>query len=290
MERGSIRGRPSRRTVVAGLSTLLLASPRVHASSPLRFGLTPVFVSDDVALLVRLQSYLEAATGRTVELVTRRTYQEITALLVSAQLDAAWICGFPFIRFRDRLELVAVPLWRGAPLYQSYLIARRERGAAGWRDLKGDVHAFSDPDSNSGWLATAALLAREGEEPPDRFFSRTLFTYGHRNVVRAVGAGLVQSGSVDGYVLEVLAEKEPDLAGEIDVVERSAWHGFPPVAAPRGGDPARTSALRGAFLAMAGDHVGREVLGRLKLDGFAAESMSLYDSVADLIGTAGVSG
>lgn len=290
MHGAHVGGRVSRRLVIAALAATTISRPTIAAGSPLRLGLTPVFVSDDVALLARLQDYLRAATGDAVELTMRRTYQEITALLVSAQLDAAWICGFPFVRFRNRLDLVAVPHWRGDPLYRSYLIARRGRGASSWRDLEGDTHAFSDPDSNSGWLATVALLARTGAAPPERFFRRTLFTYGHRNVVRAVGSGLVGSGSVDGYVLEVLAETEPELAGQVEIVERSAWHGFPPVAAPRAGDPARTTTIRRALLAMDKDPVGRDVLDRLKLDGFAEEPVSLYDSIEGLVESVGLSG
>ena len=120
----------------------------------IRFGLTPVFLTSDLALLADLKTYLERATGRTVHLVSRRTYQEITALLVSRQLDAAWICGYPFVAYRNELSLVAVPVWHGQTLYQSYLIAHSGLKAEGLADLRGSVPAFSDPDSNSGFLVT----------------------------------------------------------------------------------------------------------------------------------------
>ena len=61
--------------------------------------------------------------GGPVELVTRRTYQEITALLVSGQIQSAWICGYPYVQYKADLDLVATPVWHGRPLYQSYLIA-----------------------------------------------------------------------------------------------------------------------------------------------------------------------
>ncbi|MHA1564915.1 MAG: PhnD/SsuA/transferrin family substrate-binding protein, partial [Alphaproteobacteria bacterium] len=83
-----------------------------NRSEEIRFGLTPVFLSSDLELLTRLKAYLAASTGRPVTLVLRRTYQEITALVLSGYLDAAWICGYPFIQYRDRLSLVAVPVWR----------------------------------------------------------------------------------------------------------------------------------------------------------------------------------
>lgn len=246
-----------------------------------RFGLTPVFLSNDLDLLARLGAFLERRTGGTVELVMRRTYQEITALLVSGQLDAAWICGYPFVQYRDRLALVAVPVWRGDTLYRSYLIVPKGRAATDLAHLRGDIHAFSDPDSNSGFLVTSALLARNGLHP-DTFFRKAIFTYGHRNVVRAVASGLAQSGSVDGYVLEVLREVEPALAGRVAVIRASEWLGFPPVAAPRGAGEA-AEAIRHALLAMADDDEGREVLAWLRLDGFALRRPALYDPIARMV-------
>ena len=198
----------------------------------IRFGLTPVLLTSDLNLLELLRSYLEKATGRPVELVTRRTYQEITALLISGRLNGAWICSPPFITYTAELELLAVPVWNGRPLYRSYVIADARREATSLEDLEGDVHAFSDPDSNSGYVATAAELAARAIKP-EQFFRRTFFTYGHRNVVRAVASGLAQSGSVDGYVYEVLKEVEPGLTDATRVVRASPWFGFPPIAGPR---------------------------------------------------------
>ncbi len=278
-------GRPgcSRRDVVSGVlaACAMNASPAAIASTDeLRFGLTPVFLSSDLELLDKLRSYLVGATGGPIRLVTRRTYQEITSLLLSGQLDAAWICGFPFVAYRESLALVAVPRWRGVPLYRAYLIAAGDRVADSIDDLRGDVHAFSDPDSNSGWLVTAAALARRGERP-ERFFSRTFFTYGHRNVVRAVASGLATSGSVDGYVYEVMRETEPELIAQTRVVHQSKPLGFPPIActaAAENGD--RTISLRKALLQMADDEFGRSVLTILRLDGFSLEPPSLFDPIA----------
>ena len=86
--------------------------------------------------------------------------------------------------------------------------------------LPGDIHAFSDPNSNSGYVATAAELAAKGLKP-EHFFRQIFFTYGHENVVRAVASGLAQSGSVDGYVYEVLKEVEPALTSATRVVRPS---------------------------------------------------------------------
>jgi phosphonate transport system substrate-binding protein len=261
-------------------ATLALVPGRVSAQDGFKFGLTPVFLSNDLELLAVLRAYLTEAIGEPVELVSRRTYQEITALLVSGQLHAAWICGYPFVQFRSELDLVATPSWHGKPLYQSYLIAAADRSANRWQDLKGDIHAFSDPDSNSGFLVTRALLAENGLKP-EAFFARSFYTYGHRNVIRAVASGLAQSGSVDGYVWDVMSEMEPVLVEQTRIVRRSEWLGFPPVASPKAlaGDP-RVPRLKTALTTMDRHDEGRKILALLRLDGFLATEPSLFDTIA----------
>lgn len=246
----------------------------------MKFGLTPVFLTSDIELLAKLKSYLVRITGKEVQLVQRRTYEEITTLLLSGQLTAAWICGYPLVQYEERLSLVAVPLWNGQPLYSSYLIVPVDREAKGLDDLKGDLHAFSDPNSNSGFLVTAALLA-EKKLKPEEFFRQTIFTYGHRNVVRAVASGLAQSGSIDGYVWEVMAKLEPELTSGTRVIRKSELLGFPPVAslATQRGDTA-VELIRHALLVMKDDAEGRDVLAMLKLDGFADEPQDLFAPIA----------
>lgn len=271
--------------LLAGSAACFSGRAAFAQDEPFKFGLTPVFLSNDLELLGYLRSYLSAKIGVPVELVARRTYQEITAMLVSGQLHGAWICGYPFVQYRAELELVATPSWHGKPLYQSYMIAAADREAEDWRALKGDIHAFSDPDSNSGFLVTRALLA-ENRLLPSAFFSRTFYTYGHRNVIRAVASGLAQSGSADGYVWEVMRGIEPDLVNRTRIVRRSEWLGFPPVAAPKGlADEPRVRRLRNALLSMAEDPEGRKVLGLLRLDGFVAAEPSLFDAIAAKVET-----
>jgi len=273
-----------RRKLLSATVSLLLASTIGAAaettSAPIRFGLTPVFLTNDLELLGRLQSYLQRATGYPVSLITRRTYQEITALLTSGQLDAAWICGFPYVAHRAELQLIAVPLWHHKPLYQSYLIVDRDRQASSLWDLRGDIHAFSDPDSNSGFLVTRAALAERALRP-ETFFAKTFFTYGHRDVIRAVGSGLAGSGSVDGYVYDVVAELEPALTAGTRIVRASEWLGFPPIAAPKTPiDEVRLNAFTKALWEMDTDDEGRVVLKMLRLDGFGAEDTASFDAIA----------
>ena len=142
------------------------------------------------------------------------------------------------------------------------------------------MHAFSDPDSNSGYLVTCAALVGIGASPTN-FFRQFFFTYGHRNVVRAVAAGLAGSGSVDGYVYEVLRETEPDLVEPTHLVSKSEWLGFPPIACPAAeAESEAPPQIRDALVDMTSEPRGRRVLSMLRLDGFKVEPPELFDGIA----------
>ena len=274
--------KPSRRSFLGGLaSALALPTRPAFAGATFRLGLTPVFLDNNALVIESIQKALEASLGVAVEPEQRRTYKEVTGLLLEGAVDAAWLCGYPYLQHGDALALVAVPLWRGRPLYQSYLIAGADNPAGSLEDLRGGAHAFSDPDSNSGYLVTVSDLARM-DETPDKFFSRTIYTYGHRNVVRAVADGLVVSGSVDGYVWEVLTTEEPGLTERTRVVAKSEWLGFPPVCSRKNQlNSPLVQSFQAALIQFAGTERGSDVLRLLQLDGFADADPSLYDGILE---------
>ncbi len=261
------------------LSWLSLAATAGAASNGFRIGLTAVFLDNQTSFIKAWEAYLSRRLGEPVEFVQRQSYREITQLLVKGQLDAAWICGFPFVRYRSQIRLLGVPLYHGKPLYQSYLIVPAgDRTTRGITDLQGAVFAYSDPDSNSGFLVPQVDLRRQGIDP-GRFFSKTFFTWSHRDVVVAVADGLAQGGAVDGYVWDTLSQTHPELTRRTRVVSRSEYFGFPPFAARASLDEQDFQRLQQVLMTMPDDPEGRRLLRRLNLDGFSQGSDRLFDSI-----------
>lgn len=248
----------------------------------LRIGLTPVFLDDHFAFLNLWREYLQGRLGRPVDFVHRGSYREVMALLHEDKLRYAWVCGYPYVRHRAELRLLAVPLYNGKPLYQSYLIVpSADREARSILDLRGKVFAFSDPESNSGFLYPNYRLVQLRERP-DAFFSKSFFTWAHRKVVEAVAARLAQGGAVDGYVWDTLAKIHPDLTAKTRIVERSPEFGHPPFVARTTAPTAEFLTLRETLLGMANDAQGRALLKRLNLDGFTAGEDTLFDEIAHM--------
>ena len=271
-----------RRNVLIGAGAALLAAPRILHAQPaqFRFGLTPVFLDNDWQLLDLMRTHLSAKIGNPVEFLQRRTYKEVTALLLMGEIDAAWLCGYPLLQNIDRLSALALPLWRGQPNYSAKIITSAGRAAEGLEDLRGDIHAYSDPDSNSGHLVTVSELLKQNQRP-EAFFARSFFTYGHRNVVRAVARGLAQSGSVDGYVYDAMRREEPELVALTHVVWESELFGFPPIVVTREAlDSEPVQSFFSALTTMQESDAGQAALRMLQLDGFAAPGAHSFDQIA----------
>jgi phosphonate transport system substrate-binding protein len=272
---------------ISGVSALAGLSPAAEAAvvarGTLRIGLTPVFLDDQMSFTARWREWFEEQLGRPVVFVQRGNYREVVDLVRGGKIDFAWLCGYPYVRHQREMRLVAVPLWRGQPLYQSYLIAdSHNMGIRSLADLRGTVFAYSDPDSNSGYLYPQYALASGGNNPAT-FFSRTFFTWSHRKVVEAVSIGLASGGAVDGYVWETLAEAHPSLARGTRVVEKSPLLGYPPFVARHDISESDLRRFRAVLLGMAEDVQGKALLGKLRLDGFVPGSPDLYGGIVRMV-------
>jgi phosphonate transport system substrate-binding protein len=252
---------------------------------PVRIGITPVFLDYQTSFLDDWREYLESQLQRPVVFRQRSTYREIMEMLMQEELDFAWICGYPFVRFRESLRLLAVPIYQGQPLYQSYLIVpESDTDTQSILGLRNKVFAYSDPDSNSGYLVPQFQLHVSGEDR-NNFFRRSFFTWAHQKVVEAVAHGVADGGAVDGYVWDTLAKVNPALTSRTRVVMKSEKFGFPPLVARQNVDNGAFQKVQEVLTNMTNDATGSDLLERLNLDGFGRGNVRLFDGIAVLADT-----
>lgn len=275
-----------RRTFLA-LPLLLVTGTSHGAEKPLRVGMTPAFLHDQLGLLAAWRDYLQQTLKRPVEFVQRDRYRETMDLLQQDKLDFAWVCDYPYVSMGNQVRLLAVPVNQGRPIYRSYLIVpAKDTHTRSIEDLKGAVFAYADPLSNTGYLAPRFEVKQAGHDPAT-FFRRTFFTWSHRKAIEAVASGLAQGASVDSYVWQSLEKVNPGLTARTRVVKQSEAFGFPPFVANRSVSQADFDAMRAALLDMNHDLAGRALLAKLNLDGFVAGSPDLYQSVARMLNSFG---
>ena len=270
----------------------LLSSGAVWAegnTQPIRIGLTPAIIHNQYGLLTDWREYLQKKLRRPVEFVSRDSYRETIDLIRQRKIDFAWVSDYPYVYLEDKhlARLLVTPLYLGRPYYCSYLIVpTSDLETKSLLQLKGKIFAYADPYSHSGYLVPRYQLQQAGEDP-NRFFRKTLFTWGHRKIVEAVAQGLADAGSLDSFVWDALSVIQPDLTHQTRIVAKSPEYGFPPIVARRSVNRADSSALQQALLGMTNDPEGAKLLKRLNLSGFAPGDAKLYDGVRKMMRTMG---
>jgi phosphonate transport system substrate-binding protein len=254
------------------------AEPRV------RIAITPVLVEHYLEVNRQLIAYVGEKLGQPTDLVQRRSYKEISDLLEKGEVDVAFVCGRPYVLDHDRfrLELLAAPLVYDQPIYYSYVIVPRDSPVQRFEELRGKRYAFSDPLSNSGHLVPVYMLARMGETP-ERFFTRSIFTYSHSANVEAVAVKFVDGASVDSYVYDYLAATNPRLTAKTRIIERSPPHGITPVVVRADLPAAAKARIRTVLLDMDQDPRGRDILRQLMIRRFVAVPDQLFDSIRQML-------
>lgn len=259
-----------------------LAIGRNYTRQPLVIGLTPVILDDQLRFLREWQHWLEDHLQASVRFVQRLKYEDISEGVLNEKIDAAWICGFPYIRYRPRMQLLAVPRYKGQLTYHSYIITHRKLGQiTRLEQLRDRVFAFSDPDSNSGYLYPTYRFMQLGIEPR-RFFRRMFYTWAHRNTIDAVASGLADAGSVDSYIWDEYERYNPAVTKDTRVIERSPAFGFPPFIVRNTLAAQRVQQLSETLLNMNNHPQGKQLLQQLGLDGFDAGDNALYAGIEDM--------
>jgi phosphonate transport system substrate-binding protein len=231
-----------------------------------------------------LLDYIGKNSGFRVQLIQRKTYDEVNALFPKGQIDLAFICTGPFAAFREKLgfEALATPQVRGQPFYQSYLIVPKDSPYQAFGELKGRVFAFTDPDSNTGAMVPRFWLAELGETP-ESFFSKTIFTYSHDNSIMAVAKGLVDAAAVDGHQWEYFARFSPAHTSRTRVIRKSQPFGSPPLVASDRLNGDLRSKIQELMLSMHADPEGKHILEKLLIDRFVAPREEWYEPARAMI-------
>ncbi len=251
---------------------------------PLRIGMGAMISPKEGYLYYHeLRQYLEERLGRPVQLVDRDTYGQVIKLMRRGELDASFLCAGPYIDLHDRLGLepVAVPQSAGRSRYYAYIIVPKDSPVRDFTELRGKTFAFIDPQSNTGKLVPAYMLARLGETPA-RFFKKVIYTYGHDRAIRAVAEEMVDGAAVSSNIWELFAKKNPELTAKTRIIVRSEPFGAPPFVVSRTLDASTKRRLRDVFLSMHEDPRGSKVLQGMMIERFVPGDDHDYDSVREM--------
>ncbi len=252
---------------------------------PLRIGMGAMITpKEGYVYYLQLKRYLEEKLHQPVQLFDRDSYKKINALLRSGRIDAAFICAGPYVDGHGEfgLELLAMPLKDGKPVYYSYIIVHRDSPVTELKGLRGKSFAFADPESNTGKIVPMYMLALM-QETPASFFGNYVYTYGHDKSIKAVALQLVDGAAVDSLIWEYANKTNPEYTAKTKIIRKSMPCGIPPVVVRPGLAAATKQQLQEILLHMHEDQKGREILQGMMLDGFVAGDDKNYDSIRTML-------
>lgn len=251
--------------------------------SPLRIAVASMVSPGDTFLSYReLVRFVAEQVGREAELVLRPTYEEVNRLVLSGEVDLAFICSGAYADAAGEpgMVILVAPIVGGSRQYYSDIIVPPGSSSRSLEDLAGVRFAYVDELSNSGYSAPRRRLETLGLDPAT-FFAESIFTGSHDRSIEAVAAGLVEGAAVDSLILDGLrADKDPEAMAVI-MVEQLGPFGMPPVVvSDRLAAPLREQ-LRDVFLGLADTQRGQEILGPLRIDGFRVPALEEYEDLVE---------
>lgn len=227
--------------------------------------------------------YIGEQIKQPVQMVNRRTYDEMDGLLENGEIKIAFICSAPYVKNRAQfgVELLVAPTVDRKPFYRSYIIVPKENPIKTFPELKGKKFAFTDPKSNTGKLYPSYLLKGMGAVP-ETFFTRIIYSYSHNKSVEMVAKKIVDGAAVDSIVYDHMLKIGSPYAGQTRIIKRSPPYGIPPVVVTKDIEPALRQKVKDVLLTMHKTAQGKAILHDMMIDGFVEVPDSNYDSIRDM--------
>jgi ABC-type phosphate/phosphonate transport system substrate-binding protein len=223
-----------------------------------------------------------AAAGVRVRFITHGFPQPIEALWSEPMLCADFMCGWPFVRSVRGMQPIAVPVpapppYRGLSRYRSEFLVR---AASGWGLLEqtfGHRIGWMAEDSQSGFNAPRALLARHATSRRAALYARSVGPFvTPARTLEALQSDKVDVAAIDGFYLDLVRHADPAALAGIRTIAATPWTPMPLLVAGPGVDARVVAALRSRFVALHIDPACRPLLASVLLKRFDVPDVTRY--------------
>jgi phosphonate transport system substrate-binding protein len=250
----------------------------------LRFAVaTMVSAEETFSAYRRLVGKICRDVGREEAFIVRPSYAAVRTALEKDEVDVAFVCTGTYVhsRSKGRIELLVQPEFLDDLEYRCVVIVRSQSPHKTLADLRGQVMAFTDPESNTGCLVPSATLVNRGFSPQS-FFRKIIFTGSHDRSILAVAVGAVDVAAVDALIWRSAIRRDPSLTQRVRVIWQSEEFGPPPIVVPKSLPRDLADALRDALLALDKDQEGKDILKEIGIRRFVPAQPEHYQSAIEL--------
>ncbi len=211
-------------------------------------------------------------------------------LLLQDQLDLAFICGLPLIRYchvePDQLQALVAPVmlsprYQNRPVYFSDVIVNAASELATFADLRGKTFCYNDRGSNSGYNLLRHRLIQGGY--PKDFFGQEIRSHSHQRSIEWVIDSLADCAAIDSVVLDQELRELSELKEHLRVIEVLGPCPMPPLVVSQHLGASVIQQLQSALLQP--DAELKAAMEQVGVQRFAAVDLAEYEAIAQIYNT-----
>ncbi|MBI1373388.1 MAG: phosphate/phosphite/phosphonate ABC transporter substrate-binding protein [Phycisphaera sp.] len=224
-----------------------------------------------------LKKYLEAKTGKQIELIVLPNYTAMVEAARAKHLDLVYFGPLSYCIAIDKgadMYAFAAKSKGGSPTYTSVVIANTSAGINKVSDLAGKKVGYGDPASTSSHLIPKGVLAAAGVKEGD--YSEQ-FLGKHDVVAKTVEAGGVDAGGMSKPIFEGMIAGGKLDSSKVKIIAESAPIPQYPWAIQKDLKPELQEKIKNAFW----DLDDAAILKPLKAERFAKIEDKDYNSIRD---------
>ena len=193
-----------------GLLCLLSATPiQAAAQPPLELLIHPYLPAPElVRRFTPLSRYLEAKTGRKIEIKISLSYEDHKQRVGEDRADLAFVGPFSYTQMTEhygKKPLLAMLEGNNKTVFHGVIAVRRNEEIKTIQDLVGKRFAFGDKESTMGTLMPKLMLRGAGVELEQ--LSHYSFLRSHNEVALAVLGGFYDAGGLKEEVFHEYANR-----------------------------------------------------------------------------------
>lgn len=252
--------------------------------NPIRLAISSVLSPTDTIIYYReIANYIGEKLNRPAILIQRRSYNEISNLMINGGADIALLSTGAYITYGENggFEGIATQERFGSPYYYGYIVTSVENGFSEIGDLEGKDIAFYDPSSYSGYLFVEEELESLGEDIKN-FFGRQVYTYSHEGSISAVLNNIVDAAAVNSLVFETMKHENHKEVETLKIIEKSIPLGTGPVVIRSNLAEEEKEMIKESFLTMHEQESMKLALQGLYIDRFIPFDSEYYEVLYEM--------
>ncbi len=211
------------------------------------------------------------------------SYSRLSQILRDNPDSLAWTCGAPYVEdsLKDKQQLIAVPLFNEQPTYSSLIVSRKSAPGKKLTDFENKVFVYSDPRSNSGFVAPSMLLKEQGKDM-NTFFRVKVKAGSHEKSIEAIYRGLADIGAIDEYIWQTYTASRPRLTDKLHVLEKAGPYPFTPIVAGSEVSTTTISKVQNALTQMNATELN-QFQRDFQMDGFVIKAPEFYQPIKEMM-------